>query len=227
MPVRCCAVVWFQHTAARRRLVSRPFPGFLFGLVSTHSRPKAAGYGKPPRATPGKRFNTQPPEGGWLARLPVPCVSSLFQHTAARRRLGRRDTARLAKARFQHTAARRRLEACCTVFSSRKKFQHTAARRRLDVYVLRFYAAIWFQHTAARRRLAQAILILSRMRCFNTQPPEGGWTELQVYNSHLIVSTHSRPKAAGERRVVFFIKFKCFNTQPPEGGWSNEIDISS
>ena len=36
---------------------------------------------------------------------------------------------------------------------------------------------------------------------FNTQPPEGGWTlilgNLQIY---LIVSTHSRPKAAGNWR---------------------------
>ena len=33
----------------------------------------------------------------------------------------------------------------------------------------------------------------------------------------LIVSTHSRPKAAGTptRRFVYL---KCFNTQPPEGG---------
>ena len=33
-----------------------------------------------------------------------------------------------------------------------------------------------FQHTAARRRLDQCLTQLAwRQRCFNTQPPEGGW----------------------------------------------------
>ena len=55
----------FQHTAARRRLVA-PF-NYLppMKLVSTHSRPKAAGGTGCTAAKPG-----------W------------FQHTAARRRLG-------------------------------------------------------------------------------------------------------------------------------------------
>ena len=56
----------FQHTAARRRLgsQSRPISGQY--VVSTHSRPKAAG----PRLK-GEVFHF-----------------SQFQHTAARRRLG-------------------------------------------------------------------------------------------------------------------------------------------
>ena len=33
--------------------------------VSTHSRPKAAGYTPIETKQPRKRFNTQPPEGGW------------------------------------------------------------------------------------------------------------------------------------------------------------------
>ena len=32
---------------------------------------------------------------------------------------------------------------------------------------------------------------------FNTQPPEGGWTERAYDRSELLVSTRSRPKAAG------------------------------
>ena len=80
--------------------------------VSTHSRPKAAGYQKalymiinecfntqPPEGGwhPHLRpvnnrtcFNTQPPEGGWQLILCSLGVISLFQHTAARRRLGKR-----------------------------------------------------------------------------------------------------------------------------------------
>ena len=101
----------FQHTAARRRLVlslgllTSPF------TVSTHSRPKAAGIGnrhdlagsivsthsRPKAAGPPPTFctrhllgfNTQPPEGGWLIEVFWLVSQNAFQHTAARRRLGR------------------------------------------------------------------------------------------------------------------------------------------
>ena len=55
-----------------------------------------------------------------------------------------------------------------------------------------------FQHTAARRRLANTVLEVSGVNRFNTQPPEGGWGNLIWYGDFVtIVSTHSRPKAAG------------------------------
>ena len=56
----------------------------------------------------------------------------------------------------------------------------------------------------------------NRMR-FNTQPPEGGWT--QYYQEHIqkAVSTHSRLKAAA-RLPLSMPSHWCFNTQPPEGG---------
>ena len=38
-----------------------------------------------------------------------------------------------------------------------------------------------------------------RYQCFNTQPPEGGWT-------------HAKYR---------FCSFSGFNTQPPEGGWAS------
>ena len=102
---------WFQHTAARRRLVnhvaiaageigvsthSRPkaagrhilkLPPSI--LVSTHSRPKAAGFG----------FNTQPlvaavsthsrPKAAGIVNKDN-AYPNKFQHTAARRRLAMR-----------------------------------------------------------------------------------------------------------------------------------------
>ena len=106
----------FQHTAARRRLGLFHAHHVSFLLVSTHSRPKAAGGQRPHRrhslgvsthsrpkaagslgwVVAGKvhSFNTQPPEGGWHAEvLPRP-KKSLFQHTAARRRLESRDDAK-------------------------------------------------------------------------------------------------------------------------------------
>ena len=33
-------------------------------------------------------FNTQPPEGGWVSSENAPFANAMFQHTAARRRLG-------------------------------------------------------------------------------------------------------------------------------------------
>ncbi len=56
------------------------------GIVSTHSRPKAAG-----------------------SETANPLEAPSFQHTAARRRLAKRKTGRPTDYTFQHTAARRRL----------------------------------------------------------------------------------------------------------------------
>ena len=58
-----------------------------------------------------------------------------------------------------------------------------------------------FQHTAARRRLAYFAM---RFAC------------------SYLVSTHSRPKAAGKCRLMKIRKAGSFNTQPPEGGWKND-----
>ena len=56
---------------------------------------------------------------------------------------------------------------------------------------------------------------------FNTQPPEGSWQQLgNGFERHRLVSTHSRPKAAGLPAAVLVRCRLCFNTQPPEGGWT-------
>ena len=40
-----------------------------------------------------------------------------------------------------------------------------------------------------------------------------------------IVSTHSRPKAAGWFQIRTRNNRRCFNTQPPEGGWAKPPKI--
>ena len=56
----------FQHTAARRRLGVSVLYGACRESVSTHSRPKAAGFCDDlPDGLYHVSFNTQPPEGGW------------------------------------------------------------------------------------------------------------------------------------------------------------------
>ena len=63
--------------------------------------------------------------------------------------------------------------------------------------------------------------------CFNTQPPKGGWPHdaTRILRSQR-VSTHSRLKAAGERKS--FTRRPCagFNTQPPKGGWASNATYS-
>ena len=41
----------------------------------------------------------------------------------------------------------------------------------------------------------------------------------QTINRQILVSTHSRPKAAGRNLAMAKRGILSFNTQPPEGGW--------
>ena len=99
----------FQHTAARRRLDLLSITPCIAFTVSTHSRPKAA---------------------GWILLEFLPPLFQ-FQHTAARRRLARCKHTQSTAYQFQHTAARRRLDPCEPNKRMDRWFQHTAARRRL------------------------------------------------------------------------------------------------
>ena len=172
----CVADFMFQHTAARRRLAiqkaeqaqrqavsthSRPKAAGQYVtdgkgrlIVSTHSRPKAAGKGYSDGANKGYvSTHSRPKAAGNIKELLIYLL--MFQHTAARRRLG------VVSAPLQ-----------CLV----TRFQHTAARRRLGARTTLSYIYFLFQHTAARRRLA----------CRHRLQPDKDR-----------VSTHSRPKAAG------------------------------
>ena len=167
----------FQHTAARRRLGVLPCLAAAVLMVSTHSRPKAAGDFR-------RLFalfcivstHSRPKAAGYQLPLSKQPIKS-FQHTAARRRLGQQNGNWLYP----------------------ESFQHTAARRRLVVVTGRLGLMQLFQHTAARRRLATPSPTPSSPTYgFNTQPPEGGWAAANDAKVIInIVSTHSRPKAAG------------------------------
>ena len=72
-------------------------------------------------------------------------------------------------------------------------------------------ALVRFQHTAARRRLDGSSRRLSPLRvCFNTQPPEGGWGVQKNGSTPPQVSTHSRPKAAGNVDELCFLAKEKF-----------------
>ena len=124
------------------------------------------------------------------------------------------------------------------------RFQHTAARRRL-ASPMRSSKLTTPVSTHSRPKAAGVLRprICPKIQCFNTQPPEGGWDfyrQNPIYNEKfqhtaarrrlghrvprgvdsVLVSTHSRPKAAGGKQSQKMRNRHGFNTQPPEGGWA-------
>ena len=145
---------WFQHTAARRRLEHQAQIVTCDVLFQHTTARRRLGL-LFEWALWHCCFNTQPPEGGWVLAWSGVNSPLMFQHTAARRRLEPKNTSHFPPIEFQHTAARRRLVIWIAKRSRRCLFQHTAARRRLGPFQLKFHAVAY---------------------CFNTQPPEGGWS---------------------------------------------------
>ena len=195
-------------------------------MVSTHSRPKAAGMDVSGlKRKEQVSTHSRPKAAGETEEIDIlnNFVSTHSRPKAAGRYLSTKDF--LIK--FQHTAARRRLVSfsialiCVASVSTHSRpkaagrrsrhgyrairFQHTAARRRLVRPKFMVVAMRMFQHTAARRRLA----VLRRGIC-----------------DRYDVSTHSRPKAAGASLKDVIVGLYGFNTQPPEGGWSTVSDVN-
>ena len=210
-----CALAMFQHTAARRRLVNLVV--FLTPVICFNTQPPEGGCGEYAVATNWRGVSTHSrPKAAGVCKMSLLTRSS-FQHTAARRRLAWLMRRQAAVCLFQHTAARRRL-ACAAHYLHVALIVSTHSRPKAAA--LHFWVAaksLLFQHTAARRRLSRLIktkrffivsthsrpkaaghLINNRAlrKCFNTQPPEGGWPRNGRRVNAKRVSTHSRPKAA-------------------------------
>ena len=163
-----------------------------------------------------RRFNTQPPEGGCPENCGRSCGCEVSTHSrpkAADSCLCKSIGVAIVSTHSRPKAA---AASCCATKAHCK-----------------------FQHTAARRRLLSVVSALRLRGCFNTQPPEGGWSAVYQAGKAVRVSTHSRPKAAAapvkdEERDLWFqhtaarrrlhapknktAETKSFNTQPPEGG---------
>ena len=192
---------------------------FRLPVVSTHSRPKAAGTKKKAtlsirrfQHTAARRrlgghqrrrgayqsFNTQPPEGGWRQSRQQACADYRFNTQPPEggwvSSLNAFAISVIVSTHSRPKAAGGRVlgYADGVTVSTHSRPKAAGPSRAMCSGFCRF------QHTAARRRLglcaASGVLI----------------TE---------VSTHSRPKAAGLRLTSSSFKNSCFNTQPPEGGW--------
>ena len=100
-------------------------------------------------------------------------------------------------------------------------FQHTAARRRLAVHLLPadFHRGV-STHSRPKAAGSQFGLFHFSLKCFNTQPPEGGWAVYRRAPPGYRQFQHT----AARRRLggSFCLRDgeRSFNTQPPEGGWT-------
>ena len=127
---------------------------------------------------------------------------------------------------FQHTAARRRLGRSHIKLSREDKVSTHSRPKAAGPKDSAINMTPRFQHTAARRRLVSSKSTLVILMGFNTQPPEGGWIATPLYFKPCAVSTHSRPKAAGDTSTAITTAAISFNTQPPEGGWPTTISTT-
>ncbi len=147
--------------------------------------------------------------------------SRVFQHTAARRRLDFRrvvakHSCRVSTHSRPKAAGDNAISSGAAIIVSTHsrpkaagaaivrplilpKFQHTAARRRLDNELGMPIPKSQFQHTAARRRLGpiDEALLDSLLVSTHSRPKAAG-VDGQPFDLSAAVSTHSRPKAAGK-----------------------------
>ena len=124
--------------------------------VSTHSRPKAAGCSCPLLYLTTPSFNTQPPEGGWFTVDTRQNRVGVFQHTAARRRLGELGAVRQDPA---HVSTHSRPKAAGLVLQHRRPSERVSTHSRPKAAGAQSFLKKpphTFQHTAARRRLVDS-----------------------------------------------------------------------
>ena len=212
----------FQHTAARRRLAiaARPkHPTWCF-----NTQPPEGGWSSSTKpSTCSRCFNTQPPEGGWGPKPPAPPSRLMFQHTAARRRLVAFGI-QLVAIDFVSTHSRPKAAGGGRCRQTRRARVSTHSRPKAAGIAVKVGHAVGHVSTHSRPKAAgRAGYEFERLcRCFNTQPPEGGWFKpcggissygrfntqpreggwisIKPVGRKIYVSTHSRPKAAGGDR---------------------------
>ena len=119
--------------------------------------------------------------------------------------------------KFQLTAARRRLAPLPNKRAGELKFQLTAARRRLAPLPNKRAGELKFQLTAARRRLVnhRGIIVFVAVVSTHSRPKAAG-TPAANSCSNTSVSTHSRPKAAGLIKVLLIIGFSVSTHSRPK-----------
>ena len=151
--------IQFQHTAARRRLVPHGSGIGARHSVSTHSRPKAAGTSRLTKSAPPKRFNTQPPEGGWFCSL-ASLRLAVSVSTHSRPKAAGRNTSTTSAVIMVSTHSRPKAAGTKRVGGGVDNPVSTHSRPKAAGLIRRLTAMLRWR--------------------FNTQPPEGGWGSQQT-----------------------------------------------
>ena len=175
---------------------------FLF-IVSTHSRPKAAGIGRGNADRLPRRFNTQPPEGGWPSWVVVVRTQKVFQHTAARRRLG----LNLKPIWFSEiVSTHSRPKAAGRSKRMGLRFLTVSTHSRPKAAGCFFCGSCDSSKVSTHSRpkaagMGARAVLSSRNVSTHSRPKAAGQTK-GSNSSFFSVSTHSRPKAAGSVFIV-------------------------
>ena len=122
------------------------------------------------------RFNTQPPEGGWIVKTEFKkrgLVSTRSRPKAAGAVLIQPDIIMTVSTRSRPKAAGKSMRSGQRFIAL---FQHAAARRRLAL-VTNYPSFDMTVSTRSRPKAAGVIGLpgVCGVFSFNTQPPEGGW----------------------------------------------------
>ena len=125
------------------------------------------------------RFNTQPPEGGWITTVQSKADGNVSTHSRPK------AAADLSEDEVDYLRVSTH---------SRPK----AAVATLQPLPL---SSISFNTQPPEGGCCKPSLHDPQVLRFNTQPPEGGWTGRLKLGSENHVSTHSRPKAAARQTI--------------------------
>ena len=231
----------FQHTAARRRLLKIGKLSCVANNVSTHSRPKAAAT----ISFASKYLHAVSTHSRPKAAADCDCDGrrETMVSTHSRPKAAAPVTRQIIKLPVVSTHSRPKAaatcHACCTCYCCRFNTQPPEGGCNRVVLILGVKCSFntqppeggcgsalvnWlqvnkFQHTAARRRLRLQFLPKFLPLVVSTHSrPKAAANQTIKFTETLNVSTHSRPKAAAKIQKLVLTTSKCFNTQPPEGG---------
>ena len=144
----------FQHTAARRRLAKTKTPSTTTSSRFNTQPPEGGWKNQNPAPSVCHSFNTQPPEGGWRRDWGAGRHNHRFQHTAARRRLGRNLWPVSPDSYCFNTQPPEGgwpIFPACKLLTDSFNTQPPEGGWYQELQVL--LVSMMFQHTAARRRL--------------------------------------------------------------------------
>ena len=187
----------FQHTAARRRLATKTGNDGSAAKVSTHSRPKAAGYRN--NAAQVQNTHIRAHATQWMiadARL-------VLQGGGGGGGPGGQQRGVVSYLEYVSTHSRPKA-AGFYFYLLQFNYKVSTHSRPKAAGDAGWYHVLQFSVSTHSRPKAAGCLqpdAYSYWPCFNTQPPEGGWGE----------------------RIISGRRLNSFNTQPPEGGWSQYL----